>query len=432
MQQKNISYILLSLLLLLMSCKEEIINFEGQNSANVTIEWQNSFGEKDFDEISEIIRTNDGGFIAIGSALSNDWNYWVLKFDSDLNLIWEKKYGGSRADFGKSIIETYDGNFVINGYSSSSDGNISVNNGNYDVWIAKIDVEGNIIWEKSYGGSGSEFVTEESLIKSKLGGYVFTATTNSNDIDVSKNYGGNDVWVVNINDSANIVWEKTYGGTKDDFSNRIKLTADSSYYLSNIVLSDDNNISFNYGGKDIWLFRINQLGDLLWQKNIGGSGTENQCDFTTTTDNGIILTLQTNSKDGDIQENYGFKDICYIKLDANGKIEWHKVFGGSLDEAVGDIKQLSDGSFVSVCKTSSTDYYIGFNYGKNDICAIKLNSGGELEWTKILGGSNDEYSNSLLEFSSNELLVAGVTNSEDYDIENHIGGFDFWLFKLQY
>jgi hypothetical protein len=433
MNEKILNLLLVFLfLLILYSCEDKIITFQGQNSTSVTIDWQGTFGAKDFDDVSEILPTADGGYIVIGSTLNIDWNFWVLKFDHELNLLWEKNYGGSNADFGKAIIETGDGNFILIGYTNSIDGNITINNGAYDVWVVKIDNNGSIIWQNCYGGSGNETVGEESIIPADIGGYIFTATSNSQDFDITEYIGGNDIWVVNINDSSQIVWDKTFGGTSDDFSNSIKLTSDSLYILSNFVTSTDGDINYNYGGKDIWLIRINQIGDLMWQKTIGGTNTENQCDMEVTSDAGLIVMTQTNSEDGDIQYNYGFKDIWYSKINATGNIEWNLVFGGSLEESLGDIKQLSDGSFVSVCESSSDDYYLGHNFGKVDICLVKISTAGDLEWTKVMGGSDDDHCNSLLEASDNSLIVAASTKSEDFNVLSHIGGFDFWLLKVQY
>jgi len=419
-------------IVLQLSCKEEVITFQGQNSSSVTLEWQNVFGEKDFDDISSVIPTSDGGYIAIGSSLSSDWNYWVLKFDVDLNLLWQKKYGGTNADFGRSIIETKDNDFVIIGYSNSADGHITINHGGYDVWVLKIDALGNILWQKSFGGTGQDYVTEESIVQADIDGYVFSATTNSDDYDISAANGGTDVWVVNINDSANIMWDKSFGGTDDDFSGRIKLTSDSLYYLCNLTNSKNGNVNFNYGGKDVWLLRINQLGDVMWQKTIGGTGTENQSDIDMTSDGGVIVMSQTNSEDGEVQYNYGDKDIWFSKINSSGNVEWNTVFGGSFEEAIGDIHQLEDGSFLSICISASSDYYLGANYGKKDICLVKLTASGTLEWTKVFGGADDEYCNSILPISNNSLLVASVTKSIDEKISGHIGGFDFWFFKVSY
>jgi len=429
-------YILITLttfiLILQISCKEEIISFDGQNSSSVTINWQNSFGGKDFDDISSIIKTSDGGYMAVGSSLSSDWDYWVLKFDADFNLLWERKFGGTNADFGKCIVETESNNYVIAGYSNSTDGNITLNKGGYDIWIIKISSEGVLVWQKNYGGTGSETITEESILTTNLGGYVFSATTTSDDYDVIGQKGGADIWLVNINDTSEIVWAKTYGGADDDFSNRIKYTPDGSYMLSNIVQSVGGDILYNYDKKDIWLARINSSGDIMWQKTIGGTGTESQCDITMTSDGGIIVMTQTSSKDGEVQKNYGNKDIWFSKIDATGNIVWNTIFGGSLDENSGEIIQLSDGGYLASISSNSIDYFLGFNYGKKDICLIKLSETGTIEWTKIFGGTDDEYSNSLLELSSNSILVTANSKSEDFDITKHIGGFDFWLFTVNY
>jgi len=417
----------------LVSCSKNNINFQGENSASVTIGWQKTFGDIDFDEIYQIIKTSDGGYIAVGTKLIDiNWDFWVLKFDSQDSLQWQQIYGGANTDIANSVVETDDGGFLVMGYTNSYDGNISVTKGNYDVWIIKIDNAGQLIWNQNYGGTANESTEYKSLIKTIDNNFIFAATTQSTDYDVAKSNGAKDIWVVKIDSIGKIIWERTYGGSGNDFAETIKAANDSTYFVCNISDSFDGMVDFNYGDKDVWIMKLNFTGNLIWQKTLGGNRVENYATLDLTQDGGFVVMNSTNSNDGDIPKNYGELDVLFTKFNASGVIQWRKIYGGSSNENIGDIMQTSDGGYLATVKSSSSDGYLGSNNGKDDLWFLKLASTGEIEWTKILGGSKDEFALSFIQTSDNTLIVAGTSNSDDIDISKHIGGFDLWLFELKY
>jgi hypothetical protein len=248
-------------------------------------------------EIRNIIKTSDGGYIGI--AFSQDYD--IIKFDSEFNTVWNKIYGGSDGDYVESIIQTNDGGYVVIGGTKSNDGEVTINHGGYDIWICRLDTEGNLVWEKSYGGSEGEGVSKEnSLMQTNDGGYIFIGHTMSNNGDISINHGGYDAWLVKINSIGDIEFEKTYGGSENDFGRKI-IETNMNYSISITVGSSDGD--FNAPGN--WVVQIDENKDILWKTNLHGM---NSGFINTTVDNEIIVV------------NTSANEFLLSKLDFSGVV----------------------------------------------------------------------------------------------------------------
>ena len=149
-----------------------------------------------------LFQTSDNGYILIGSSDSEDvdiknnkgsYDFWVVKISGTGNLVWEKSFGGSQTDEARAITNTNDGNYLIVGDTRSSDLDISTNNGAADFWAIKISDTGDLIWEKSFGGGS--FDAARSISKTQDGGFIISGSSRSADKDLSSNNGQNDAWV---------------------------------------------------------------------------------------------------------------------------------------------------------------------------------------------------------------------------------------------
>ncbi len=168
-----------------------------------SIAWEKSYGGSKFDLPSSIFQTADNGYVIAGSSTSDDGDltmnygsqdYWIVKISSIGLLEWQKSLGGSRGDTAECIIQTSDGGYIVSGFTSSSNGDVTFNHGASDVWVVKLDIDGNIKWENSYGGTSSE--NGKNIIQTLDGGYIIAASSSSNDGDVSNNNGGSlDYWI---------------------------------------------------------------------------------------------------------------------------------------------------------------------------------------------------------------------------------------------
>jgi len=299
------------------------------------IQWEKSWGFEGDDRGFRVIQTSDGGYFATGfldvgfvegdegNDLTDNQNnrasqhslgdYWGIKMDADGNKIWRRYFGGSHVDQGKDVIETDDGGFLLIGISESSDYDVSNARGANDFWIVKVNAGGDMQWEKSLGGSESDF--GYSVVKSADGNFIITGDTRSNDFDVSTLKGNADVWVVKFSSSnGSIIWEKSYGGTDFDSSRGITKLTNGKYLISGNSRSSNMDVASNNGNNDAWSFIIDENGNLEFEINVGGSNIDFAFDAVETTDHKLIIVGSTSSNDNDINENKGGNDLLIYKL----------------------------------------------------------------------------------------------------------------------
>lgn len=349
-------------------------------------------------------------------------------FSQTPSIEWQKCLGGTNSEEISNITQTLDGGYISFGYSTSINGDITGNHGGYDAWVVKVNSSGNIEWQKAYGGTGDE--VGGNIIQLSDGSYIFSARTNSNNGDVSGNHGQEDIWVVKLNTSGDIMWQKTFGGSLGDYLSEIKTTTDGGFILCGSTYSNDNDVSGNHGGLDFWVVKINSVGDLIWQKTLGGTSNEEGNSIAQTIDLGYIITGYTQSNNGDVSNFNGIKDIWVVKLDSSGNIVWEKTLGGTNDENSFSVQQISDGSYVVCGYTNSNDIDVTINQGNSDGWIVKLNNIGIIQWQKTAGGTDSDWFFKVIESSDGSFIVAGRTQSNNGDIIGNHGGLDGNIMKL--
>jgi len=235
---------------------------------------------------------------------------------------WLKTFGGSNLDNGSSITTTTDGGYVLTGYTTSNDGDFTgMNKGGWDIFVMKLNSSGETVWKKTYGGSSDEW--GYSITTTTDGGYVLTGQTSSNDGDfIGMNKGDIDIFVIKLNSNGEIVWKKTYGGSGIEEGNSITTTTDGGYVLTGWTTSNDGDFSGMYkGSDDIFVIKLNSSGETVWKKTFGGNSSDRGLSITSTIDGGYVLTGYTTSNDGDFSGmNKGDYDIFVIKLDKDGNL----------------------------------------------------------------------------------------------------------------
>ncbi len=202
---------------------------------------------------------------------------------------WQKTFGGLDAEIAKATIETADGGYLVAGTSGSDDGQVTGNHGQYDAWLVKINRSGKLVWQKSYGGYNFDFVS--AITETSDGGYLLAGSTTSNDGDLRGNHGGGDVWVINIDNVGNILWQKVFGGTGDDQAFAIKRVPEGGYILAASTTSNNGQVSGYHGKLDAWLVKLNNDGELLWQKTLGGPGDDYFKSIALSVDGGYTLVM---------------------------------------------------------------------------------------------------------------------------------------------
>ena len=239
-------------------------------------------------------------------------DYWSIKINSTGDLVWSRFYGGSFTDAPTGILEDTNNNLITVGGSDSNDVDISNNKGTYDFWVVKSNSSGNIIWEKSYGGS--EIDEARDVVSSENGNQIIVGDTRSEEQDVSVNNGAADLWILKITENGDVLWEKSLGGSNFDVARSINSTFDNGFIIAGSSRSSDGNVNENKGQNDAWIIKISNAGELLWEKTVGGTEIDFAYDAVQLTNGTIIAVGETSSFDGDILVNKGFTDLLIIKI----------------------------------------------------------------------------------------------------------------------
>jgi hypothetical protein len=331
---------------------------------------------------------------------------------------WEKKFGGSKNEKAKSIQVTEDGGYVIVGTTNSKDGDFSRNHGKEDIWIFKLDSKGSLQWQKTYGGSQYD---EPKCIKStKDGGFILIGNTHSNDGDIVGYHGGfSDIWVIKLDSVGNLQWQKTYGGTSLDKGESIEQTKDGGYILVSSTLSNDGDIDGYHGGKghDYWIAKIDMIGDIQWKKTLGGTCDDEAKSIICTIDSGYIIAGTTCSNDGDITFNNGLNDFWIVKLNSEGDLQWQKSIGSNFRDWARCISQTNEGGYVIGGFSYDIDYTYTHKYFS---LVINIDSKGNELWKKYLKGDYYYETYNVKQSKDDSYIVTGFEG----------GGNNYWFSKL--
>jgi hypothetical protein len=344
--------------------------------------WQKTYGGSSDDAAWFIQQTNDGGYIVAGETNSfgaGRADVYVIKLDENGNMVWEKTYGGNDYDIAFSIQQTSDGGYIVAGRTNS------FGTGDWDVYVIKLDENGNMVWEKTYGGNDYDIAF--SIKQTKDGGYIVAGGT--------KSFGAGraDVYVIKLDENGNKIWEKTYGGSNDDLALSIQQTSDGGY-----IVAGETNF-FGAEDWDVYVIKLDENGNMVWEKTYGGNDYDEAISIQQTSDGGYIVAGRTKSFGA------GDYNVYVIKLDANGNELWEKTYGGSNDDLAFSIQQTKDGGYIVAGGTNS------FGAGRADVYVIKFDENGNKIWEKTYGGSNDDLAFSIQQTKDGGYIVAGYTNS---------------------
>jgi len=305
---------------------------------------------------------------------------------SELNIVESKTFGGSLDEKIGSVVKTSDGGMIVVGYTNSSDGDINKQYDQIDIWIIKIDSQGNKVWSKTIGGSKNDYGT--SIIATNDGNFIISGYTESSDGIVPSNFGLHDFLVVKINSSGDVIWSKNYGFSGHDHAHKIIQTSDGGYFV----------VGFSeYSGIE------------------GSGGTQNNGEGHEIGHKGV---------------QHGSGEFIGVKINSQGEFMWYRYFGGTQNDRVNDVVEANDGGFLMVGFSESSDFDINDNKGSYDFWVVKLQSNGSLAWKHNYGGSGIDQAFGVVKTNSNSYLIVGRSNSDDKDISVSLGGFDAWVIHI--
>ena len=402
-----------------------------------SIQWQTTLGGSLYDEARAVQQTTDGGYFITGHTVSDNGDvvgnhgyndFWAIKMDSFGMVQWKKAYGGSNHEWVNDGQPTSDGGYVLTGFTESNDGEVSGNHGDKDMWVVKLDSDGNIEWQKCLGGTNWDEAWD--ILQTPEGGYILAGISYSTDGDVSGNHGASDYWIVKLSPTADIEWQKCLGGSDYDDAYTITLTNEGGYIIAGESQSTDGDVEGNSGGLAAWVVKLNFEGKIEWQRALGGSGLDRANEILQTREGGYVICGQTSSDDGDVVGNHGGYDLWVVKLDEIGGIEWQKALGGTNEDYGQGIHQTNDGGFVAIGFVHSTNGDVTGNHGSTDLWIVKLTEEGGLQWQKAFGGTLQERGYSIKQTSDEGYILAGEAWSNNGDVTGVLGKTDIWIVKL--
>jgi len=337
--------------------------------------------------------------------------------------------GGSGYEIIGGVKETLDGGYIVAGSSESSNGDLTDNYGLYDAWLIKLNALGAVEWQKNYGGSDLDSFRDIQVLAD--GSFIVLGNTSSTDGDVTGMNGIRDVWLVNVDATGTLLWQATYGGSEEDLAGRMVLTTDDHLVVCGVSRSNDGDVSNNHGAEDVWVFKVDLEGNMIWERSFGGSGEDRGIRVVQVTDQQFVICGFTRSSDEDVSFNNGFIDAWVFKLNSAGELLWEHALGGSdLDQLI-TCFELPNEDLLMVGRTRSTDGDVAFNHGATDVWLVRTDAFGEIIWERTYGGSADEGGGSFHWKPSGNCVVAATSYSNDGDVSGNHGFSDVWIFELE-
>lgn|GEM_PF-4664380 len=345
---------------------------------------------------TDAIQTSDGGYAIIG-WISNVTTYdtdgiYVLKLDSVGQLQWSQVLGVSGIGTGRSIVETSDRCLLVFG-----DTNAFNTRGDQDLYVAKLDANGNLLWNKTYGGPNDD--SSAQLIRTTDGGYALLSQISS-PVDYTPLY----TQVIKIDANGNMQWNKTYSASGIGLGEYM-IQANDGYLVAGFLGTQNN-------ARDFLLFKINSAGTLLWNKTYGGPIDDFASFLSQTSDGGYLLAGKTNPINTFFTEN---QQILMVKVNANGDMQWNRTLHtetGSTDVVYqyGDAAQTLDGGYA----------FIGFNLTidgfKANAVLTKTDALGNIQWTKTFGAVGvNAFLNGIVQTRDGGYALVGFKGSEVED-----------------
>jgi len=285
-------------------------------SGSGAILWQRTLGGSASDWRHFMDATADGGMVLLGETQSTDgdvsFNHgvsdlWVVKLDDAGQIEWEHSYGGSLAEYASGIVQNASGGYYVSGSTKSNDGDVSGNHGGvYDAWVFRLDPQGNLLWQKTMGGADRDLFWD--ICEGHDGGVACIGSSSSVDGDLPGNNGGGDMWVVDLDSSGSVQWNRNYGYLSNDGGRCIKRSAAGGYYLAGSTYGPSG---YETG---LWMVEVDSVGNTLWEKSIGGSNTSKGIDLIIDSNNDLVVTGWSASEDGDVSDNHGITDAWTVKL----------------------------------------------------------------------------------------------------------------------
>jgi uncharacterized delta-60 repeat protein len=376
-------------------------------SQALPVVWDRTYGSWRFDSASSIVALADGGFAVAGetsqSRGAGGQDMWVLRLDEAGNVLnagpllwgWDHTYGGAQGDSAHSIVALADGGFAVAGDTESKGA------GNNDMWVLRLDEAGHVLWDHTYGGAEGDHA--HSIVALADGGFAVAGYTQS------KGAGGQDMWVLRLDEAGNVLWDHTYGGSETDRADSIVALADGGLAVAGMTKSK------GAGKRDMWVLRLDEAGNVLWDHTYGGANEDRATSIVALADGGFAVAGET---DGGVVSSQWVADMWVLRLDEAGNVVWDHAYGGAGNDRADSIVALADGGLAVAGMTKSK------GAGERDMWVLRLDEAGNVLWDHTYGGAHEDRGTSIVALADGGFAVAGYTESKG------AGNRDMWVLRL--
>lgn len=367
-----------------------------------------------------------------------DTNVTRTAFKNELQIV--KTLGGSEEDDALSVVQTTDGNLAVLGFTQSADGDIEgKTTTDSDYWLLKLDQELNIIWQKTFGGTSDD--RGQDIITTADGGFLLTGFSRSTDGDVSENFGFHDYWVIKLNSSGEIEWEKSFGFSGNDRSFGAIQTTDGGYFITgfldvsasngegndNGALGRPRSVFNRHGVGEFWGIKLNEEGLTEWRRYFGGSNNDRSYDVVQSDDGNIIMAGTSESNDFDVENSRGSYDFWGVKVNLEGELIAEKSFGGSNIDFGYSLSKTIEGDLIFAGDTRSGDQDVENSRGNADFWVVKCDDNFNMLWNKTYGGTDFDSARDAIQLFNGDLLICGSSRSSDMQVSENYGQTDAWI-----
>ncbi len=384
-----------------------------------------------------------------------DMDYWVWKMDEKGNQDWQKGMGGSGQDMLACVLLTNDGGYILAGSSESNKSLDKKEDarGSSDFWIIKLNAKGGEEWQKTIGGSSQDELT--SIVRARDGGYVLAGSSNSERSadKTSTSYGGMDYWVVKVDREGKLVWQNSFGGVYNEELRSLVATQDGGYLLGGSSNSPEGGTKTDrgLGQSDYWIVKLDDKGIEQWQKTFGGTGDDQLYVVKELADGTYIFGGNSNSESGEskTKSNDNGTDFWVVAMDKDQKVLWQETYNIAKTDVLTSLVENDDHTLLlggyaqgELAKKKvparaikgekpSTFNNEQFKSGTGDYVALKINLKGEELWRKSIGSNGTDILKKVIGTRDGGYLMTGTSKGiQSGDRSSGIGSADFWVVKL--